>query len=299
MPKDNETLTINKRTATVWFSVLGLIIAIGLGWFWWHNVYQDSTRVFWSMMDNNLSMASVVKHNAVSQQGTSTDQYTQMQFGPLSASHGLSNVKQQDNTVSSETIGTMENDFSRYINIKTNQKTSKGKAVDASSFMGIWGKTVTAPKGQRASVQYFQQSVLGIVAFGNFNGEQRTKLIGFLRSDNTYNLGQVKSAKFNGRAVYVYDVDISPQNLISFLKQYTKELGLGDIGLNPSQYAGSPIVKTQFTVDKLSHQLIKVHYISNNQDETYSSMGLEQPIILPTKTISINDLQNKVVESLK
>lgn len=299
MAKDKETLTINKRTAIKWISAVGLLVIAGLGWFWWHGVYQNSTKVFWGMMDNNLSVASVVKRNTALQQGTSTDQYTQIQFGNLTASRGLSNVKQQGNEVSSETIGTTKNDYSRYLSIKTNQKTSKGKSVNASSFTGIWGKSINAPTGQKASVQYFQQSVLGVVPFGNFNSEQRNKLINHIRSSNTYRLGKVESKKINGRPVYVYDVDISPQGLIDILKHYVKDLGLGDIGLNPGQYTGSPIVKTQFTVDKLSRQLIKVHYISNNQDETYSSVGLEQPITLPSKTIPIADLQNRVVQSLK
>ena len=299
MPKTQEMLTINKRTATKWFVGVLVLIIFGFGWMWWRANYQNTTRVFWDMIDNNLSLASVTKHNYQSQQGSSTDQYTQVQFGKLSASHGLSTVKQQGNSVSSETIGTKYNDYSRYLSIQTAQKTSAGKSVDTSKFTGIWGKTTDAPKGQVASVQYYQQSVLGVVPHGSFTREQRRSLIEVIQNNKTYELGNVKSEKQGKRAVYVYDVKISPQGLITMLAQYAKELGLGDIGLNPKQYVGSPAVKTKFTVDKLSHQLLKVKYESNNQEETYSSVGLEQTVLLPVKTIPIAELQNKVVQSLK
>src|SRR3989338_1688200 len=111
MPKTQEMLTINKRTATKWFVGVLVLIIFGFGWMWWRANYQ-------------------------SQQGSSTDQYTQVQFGKLSASHGLSTVKQQGNSVSSETIGTKYNDYSRYLSIQTAQKTSAGKSVDTSKFTG-------------------------------------------------------------------------------------------------------------------------------------------------------------------
>jgi len=298
MPKTVSGVSNSQNNLRLFQSLAALLVIILGGW-WWHIAHQSSTQVFWDMMNNNLVTASVTKHDVQTTQGTSTNQYTQLQFGMLNAAHGLSTVKQQATTVVSETIGTSKNDYSRYLSIKTSQKTTSGKTVDASKFTGIWGKTSSPPAGQPASVQYFQQGVLGVVPFGNFTSSQRHNLIKLMQSDKTYSLGTINSTTDNGQAVYVYMVNISPAGLISVLQQYAKDLGLGDIGLDPSQYAGSATVEAQFTVAKLSHQLMKVHYVSNNQDETYTSQGLEQPVTLPAKTIPIADLQNRVEQSLQ
>jgi len=276
--------------------VVVCIVLIGL---WWWASHPSTTKTFWDSMDNNLATASVTKHDVQSQQGDTTNQYTQMEFGVMNASHALSTVTQQGNTVTSETIGSPRNDYSRYVSIKTTQKSLGGQNIKSDKFLGIWGKSPDAPANVPASVQYFQQSVLGIVPFGNFTAQQRHDLIKLMQDNKTYSLGPVENSKLNGRGVYIYAVNINPQSLIELLQQYAKDLGLGNIGLDPSQYAGSPPIRTQFTIDKLSRNLVKVHYSADSQDETYSSQGLEQPITLPVKAIPIDQLQNKVVQSLK
>ena len=270
------------------------------GWLWWEKVYMNPTRVFWSMMSNNLATDSVVRHTHQTQSGQTSDEYIQIAFGAVNASRSVTTLSQNDaagpTTVVSETIGTPTNDYSRYISIKTTQKSSTGKLPDTSKVVGIWGKTPDAPAGQKPSLQYFQQGVLGIVPFANLTNTQRSDLVKIMRDDNVYDIaaGAPKRTKVGKRAAYVYSVNINPAAYIGMLGQYAKDLGLGDIGLDPSQYAGSQPLKADFTVDKLSRQLVSISYTGTTQSETFSSQGLEQPITLPTQTIPISDLQNRV-----
>jgi hypothetical protein len=299
MLKTSETLTFPKKTVAKWLFGLVLLLIVSFVWLWWHFDYQNPTHVFWSMINNNLSLASITKYDSQSQQGILSKQYTLIQFGALDASHTVSTVSQTGDLVSSETIGTASNDYSRYRSIKATQKSAAGKAAKASKIVGIWGKTPNASSSQPASAQYFQQSILGVVPFGNFNESQRSELIKQIRSSNLYSLSQTKTVKVNGRAAFVYEVSVNPEALVNVLVLYAKDIGLGNVGLDPTQYIGSPAIKTEFTVDKLSDQLIKVRYPSNNQSEVYYSQGLEQPIMIPAKTVPISELQHMITQSLK
>lgn len=262
-------------------------------------------HVFLTMLDNNLATESITRHTVQRANGQVVDQYIQLQFGRTNASRSLVTVKQPEeggeSVVKSETIGTPQNDFSRYVSIKTTQKNSQGQPIDTSKVTGVWGKTDDSKDGERANTQYFQQGALGIVPFANLTSEQRQKLVNLMRDKKVYDVdfSKVKSVKEKGKSAFVYNVNISPKSYMIMIKQFTKYLGLSDMGLDPSQYENSPPLKTEFTVDKLSRNLIKIHYTDSSQDETFSSYGLEQPISLPTKTISITELQKRVQDSLQ
>ncbi len=281
--------------------VTAFVILAMSGWLWWHQVYMNSTNVFWGMMSNNLATASITKHTQQETQGQSVDQYVQIQFGPQKAAHGTVTFEQNGSKVKSETIGTPKVDYNRYISINTNQKTASGKPIDTSSVLGVWSKSDSSNDSSLSNSQFFRQSILGIVPFANLNASARSKLISLMKSKNVYDIssGSIKSATENGRSVYVYDVSITPSAYVEAISQLAKELGLGDIGLDPSQYQGAPAFKTQFTVDKKSRELIKISYLNSGQTETFSSYGLEQPITEPKNAIPLTSLQERLQKILK
>src|SRR3990167_3583794 len=108
---------------------------------------MDSTRTFWGMINNNLSTASITEHITQSGQGQSVDQYMQKQFGSQKASHSVIVLKQtggraeSSSTVKSETINTPTTDYSRYLQVNSQQKTASGKPIDSSKILGVWAKT--------------------------------------------------------------------------------------------------------------------------------------------------------------
>lgn len=300
MTRAEETLTIDRQAATKWLTILIIMAVVGAGWLWWSKVYTSADNVFWGMISNNLASGSVTRHTEQSIGGQTTDQYIEIELGSVNAAHSVVTVSQQDKNgptvVKSETIGTPSSDYSRYISIKTPQKNAQGKPLNTAQIIGLWGKTPDAKPGQRPPVQYLQQSLLGIVPFASLTPTQRHDLVRLIRDDNVYNItGAIpKSTKLGGHPVFIYTVSINPQAYIGMLQQFTKDIGLGDIGLDPSQYASSQPLKTEFTLDKASRQLVRIVYPGTGQSETFSAQGLERPIALPMHTIPIAELQAKV-----
>jgi hypothetical protein len=300
MPKAEESISIDKKAAIRWLLILVIAAIVGGGWLWWNKVYTSSDNVFWGMMSDNLSTESITRHINQTAAGQTTDQYIQVQLGSVTAARNIVTISQNSGSnkavVKSETIGTPTNDYSRYVSIKTDQKNAQGKPLNTAQIIGLWGKTPDAKNGQRPSVQYLQQSLLGLVPFANLASGPRTSLIRLIRDSNVYTIDSTpaKSAKQAKRPVFIYSVSINPKAYISMLQQFVKDIGLGDIGLDPSQYNGSQPLKAEFTVDKVSRQLVKVAYPGSGESQTYSAQGLEQPITVPTQTIPISELQTKV-----
>ncbi len=301
----SDMVSINKKTAIRLIVLTGAVIFVAAGWFWWQNVYLDSNRVFWDMIGNNLSTTGITRHIVQKGQSQSLDQYIQLQFGRDKLSHSFVTLTQGQNgklaTVRSESIGTLANDFNRYISIDTAQKTTSGKVINTAGINGVWSKSDNAQAGQLPNAQQLRQAVLTIVPFGNLDAGSRSDLVKLIKDSNVYDIstGSVKSAKINGHTVFVYEVSVNPKAYVEAMKKYAKDIGLGDIGLDSSQYDGAASFKIQMAVDKLSRQLVKVSFSTGAQEETYSAYGLEPNVAVPTNTIPLSELQNRVQQSLR
>lgn len=296
---------VKQSTAAQRITLVAVLIFVVFGGVWCRNVYLSPKNVFWGMIDNNLATESITRHVVQEQGGQTLDQYMQLQFGSSNSAHNLISVKQSgetgENEVKSETIGTPKNDYSRYVSIKTPQKTAGGQPIDTSKLVNVWAKTDDSKAGQPSSAQYFQQSILGIVPYANLNYQQRHELIKLMQDKKAYDLSnwQPKREKLNGKSVYVYTVNISPKAYIEMLQKFTKYMGLSDVGLDPTQYEGAAPLKVEMTVGKLSRQLLRIKYVDGGQEENYTSQGLEQAVTLPNKTIPISELQDRIQKSMQ
>ncbi len=303
MPKiESETLAINKNSLIRILTLVAVLIFVLSGWFWWHNVYMSPDNVFWDMINNNLATTSVTKHVLQTNQAQSLDQYIQLQFGATNSVHSLVTLKQGQGsataTIKSETIGTPKTDYNRYVSIDSQQTNSKGLPINSSNVVGVWAKADSNPYN---GPQYFRQGLFDIMPFANLDSAARKQIIQLIRDKKVYNISATpaKTSRINGRQVFVYSASVNPAAYVEVIVQIAKSIGLGDIGLDATQYQNSPNLNLQIYVDKLSRQLIKISYPSTGQEETYSSQGLENPIIEPTNTISVTELQNRIQQNLK
>jgi len=279
-----------------------IILTIGI-WLWWQNIYSTPGRVFWATINNNLVTTGVTKHVLPTSQDstTSVDQYTRLSFGAQNLVRSQSTLTQESDasksTVVTETVGTVNNDYARYISIKTDQKNANGKPLDFTKIQGIWGKSQDTAAGQPSSASYFRQAVLGLVPFAHFDSTTRSQVLDYMHTNDVYNVDFSKTQKTtqNGKSAYVYTVNIMPKAYATLLVNLNKRLGLGPLeGLDPTSYDGAPPIKAVFTIDKNARQLISVKYLNNNQEEDYSDYGLNTPFNLPTQTIPISELQNRI-----
>lgn len=276
--------------------ILATLLLAGSTRMWWSKVHDSPRRVFSAMLSNNLSTVGVTRQT-LSSDSTNLDKSEQISFVPPYAVRSLITVSQEEGTskssVVTETIGTLANDYSRYVNIETNQKSTSGKELDYSSVEGTWGKSGIA-NGQ---AQYFQQSILGLVPFANLDAKTRDSVLDLLVAKEAYvvDYSMVKPLRTNGKSALVYPVKVDAARYVAVLKALGKGTGIGDLPeLNANDYSGQPPIEISITVDKLSRHVLEVSY--GQQVEKYTSYGLNTPVATPSKTISIDDLQQKVQE---
>lgn len=283
------------------------VFALGI-WLWWDRVYTSPQQVFKGMLGNSLSMSSVTRR--VQQDNVfqgRQDEIAQLVFGPQNAVHVKSMVVQSDtngeeNRVVTESIGTLNDDFARYLSIKTSQKGESGKDLDFSKIQNVWAKSDQPQSGQFTNARYFRQSLQGIVLFGNLPPAERAKLVERIMREEIYKTDFNKAElKFeNGRQRYIYEVVIQPDKYVGLLNAYNEAVGLGgESNVDPEAYKNTPPVSLKLTVDVLSRQLVQITYANDEQTgrrETYSGHNGRYPVELPGQTISFSELQKRVEE---
>ncbi len=278
------------------------ILAFALaGWAWWRHVYNDPQRAFWSMLSTSLSTSSVTRHTTQADQSNSLDQITRLSLGDQTIARGLSIVKQPSavgtNTVVTETLGTSSADYARYLSIDTKQTGHNGQPLNLSSVLNVWGKSDAAPAGQPSNTQFLNGTILSLVPFAPLGNQPRQRILQTMRDNKVYDIDYSKaiSRKEAGRPVFVYQVSVKPSDYVTMLKTLAHELGLSQLDtVNPAAYASNPPEKMEMSVDKLSHQLVRITYATGFRQETYSGYGLQSTVAIPSATIPISQLQARL-----
>ncbi len=278
-------------------SLIALIIFIVSGVMWWRQVYNNPRRVFETMLSNNLSTQGVTRSSKSVSEGTPIDKTEQISFVPKIASRTLVIIDQKapdgaSTSITSETIGTLSQDYSRYIKINTSQKNAEGKPLDYSKVINIWGKSDSL----QGEPQNFSQATLGLIPFANLNESTKNKVLEVMNKTNAYEVdySKVEPKVVGNKAALVFPVKVNTAGYVEALKIVAKATGLGDTpGLDPKSYKDQPPIEIKIIIDKHSRHILEVDY-GQDQKEQYSAYGLSLPIELPNKTIPINELQQKV-----
>jgi hypothetical protein len=280
-------------------SIIAVTILVIVGIVWWNSIYTRPRNVFEDMLKNNLATKSITKSNSTTENGSSMNKTEQTSFVPNIASRSLLDITQPgeagDTKVITESIGTLDTDYSQYLKIDTAQKGETGKKLDYGNILNIWGRSSL----QTGQPQNFQQSILGLVPFANLKPADRQKAIDLLINDQAYKVdySKVEPKKLDGYSALVFPVSINTSKYLVALKDIAKAGGFADLSaLDPAQYKDSPPVEVKMTIDKRSRQLLEIEFVGVGQKETYSSYGLASPIKLPNKVIAIEELQQKIQE---
>lgn len=288
----SEDSIVYKKTAFI----VGFVLLIFCFWLWWARVYSSKSNVFNAMLSNSLSMFGVTKNSSQKQYTGKLVQTSQLQLRSRNIVNQRTDINQTTEqgevSVTTQTVSTPSEDFARYTSI--NMPVADGKPkVDFSSLINEWGSTSKAEGGGST----FSEMVFGIVPFGNLPHDKKAKLLEIMHSKSVYKTdfskAQVKNE--NGRAVYVYDVEINVKSYAELLKTYGKMLGLKQMDqLNPEDYATAEPIKATLTVDKLSRTLVRVVSSGDKRDESFNGFGVHNSIDIPENTISRKELEIKL-----
>lgn len=268
---------------------------------WWKQVYNHPRRVFEGMLNNSLSLNSITRSTVSDGYGGKTEKIEQLSFVPDAAVRTWVAIDQPSETGSSkvktETIGTRNQDFSRYLSIETSQKGENGKKLDYSSALNTWGRTSggTPP-------EYYAQAILGIVPFAQVPASQRTEAVKAFSDSKVYEVdySKVEPKRINGKSALVIPVKVHLKQYLTLFKKIAKDSGLNDFeAVNPDEYADGEPVEVSLTIDKISRNLLAVSYAGEPaQVESFSGHGQSLPIKAPEQTILLDQLQQKL-QSIK
>lgn len=287
---------IRKNRKPITWSVLIIIVILGSLALWYKNIYSDPRRVFNAMLENSLRVASVTKQVEQGDESQTLNQQIRLQAGSMHVAQSLTNLSQKglaSANVVTESIGTPTSDYVRYRSIETDQKSATGGNLDFSKVLGVWGKSEASGE---TSGELYNETILGVIPFGNLSASDRQKLIFMVSSLDVYKVeyANVKRVTVNGRPTYEYRVKVLPEAYVTMLKSYARMAGLTQLrDINPANYADASAIEFTVTVDVITRRLSSVVYESGRQ-ENYVSYGNEVGVKLPEDAVSVDELQQRI-----
>ena len=291
---------INKKVSVV---VFGVILAAGLiaaGWLTWSKVIADPDRVLSDALDNSLKTPSITREVAQNQGSSGVSQVSYISFRqPDPNANTKTTIYQATNnnttaSVQTETIGTNTSDYVRYTAIK--EAGGEDGTGGLGDLIGTWAKRSDSSDSSMPGegLTFFNEGLFSIIPFGNLDKQARETLLGLMNEKNLYKYTSAEKKFENNRLVYVYSLNINPTDLVEVLRSYMQLSGNGDAAqLDPAEYEGAPPIAIRATVDVLSRQVVSIEY-PQGRLENYSGYGLYRPVNLPTETIPIEQLQQRV-----
>jgi len=225
-------------------------------------------------------------------------------------SESLTTLTQGTTKVVDETYGTPTSDYTRYISIHTDQKSTSGKTLDFSTILGQWAKSDSSAASGGSSVVLLPQAVLGTglplgglaLPIANLTPHLRGQLIEQIRDQNVYQISfnKVQKAHQNGRLVYTYDASIQPILYASMMKNFGKVVGLHNFDqLDPNNYSGQPALKVKLTIDVRAHHLVSIVAADGAIKQKYSGYDIPLTMPPPTHTITATQLQQRLTQLQK
>lgn len=283
-------------SSTKFIVLLAAIIVVATFAAWQYHNTSNPDRVFWGMVNNNLSTSAYTRHTQQKSGAQSVDQIFQTATAPqhkLFSETVFNQTGADSATAVTENIGTPTNDYVRYTSIKTAQN------LDFSSVLNVWGVTEPEVKGE-TSGQLYNQAVLGIIPVGNISASERRELVKLMKEKQAYSYTIVETSRSLslpfGRPTYTMQVSIDPVGYITALKQFANSVGLNHLkDVNPADYASSQKLSFVVKIDGWTHQMIASDQNQGTKTEAISGRNMKKQLPdAPAKTIPVDELQTKL-----
>lgn len=276
------------------------IVLILLGLITWNveNSYNPKS-VFWGMLNKSLTVDGVTRHVIETTEGQNLDEDVILELGKTNIAESNSTLSQGSSLVSTETISTPTQDYTRYVSAKSTVKNSAGLSINFSNIIGVWSKSPSSNLSSDPLDHLFGQTLLGIVPMANLPINERMDLYHQIRATNVFsvNFSQVKKGTEAGRDVDIYSVKVNPVAYADLLQVFAAYEGFKNVPeLNPASYQNDQPLEVQFGINPKSRQLVEISYSGTNHVETYSDYNVQPVIKIPTNTISTTELEERLTQ---
>jgi len=292
-----------------WIYAIGIVLLLLSGWLWWTKIHLGTERVFWGMVEQSLSTRGVTMEIAQDTEGTKVRQLIQMELGATNRAHSVSTLVQGTTEIKTEVIGTRDADYTRYRDIKTDQKNAAGEPLDISKVLNVWSKSDDTPQTetQQSGHQLFAQSLLGIglpvgtvpIPIGEVGPKARDSLLRRMQDQQVYDVSfdDVQKRRKDGRLEYVYPVKIQPILYVQLMKDFAKQLGLHELDMvDPNSYQSAQPLEMKLVVSAHARQLVGVENGQQGFKQTYQGYDVPLTVSLPKDPISSAELQQRLSE---
>lgn len=285
---------ISFNQAILLIVVLALATLSVSGFYWYKNVFSDTDRVFDDMLNKSMQTTSIYR-NVYQESGRNTiEQSIYTGFSPKTVAE--STTKLEDNStrnktqVTTQTIGTPKEDFIRYTAIDIGGKQLNG----LDQILGVWGSRQSNDE-TGDSVSFLSDALFVVVPFGNLNEQQRAVMTKEIKDTQLYKIKEAKTDFSSGRPTAEYTVSINPQSLIKVLVKYIEITGQPtNAQLDAQAYQQAQAIDARFEIDLMSRHLKSVTFEDAGRTETYQGYNVFRTVESPTKTISIDELQQRL-----
>ena len=281
--------------------VLGIFLLLVSGYLSYTRLYLSPQRRFWMAIENNLSTSSVVRETESGGTGNKTVETTRFAFGAQAVQDKINNVSLKSATaesnVTTETVMTLSEQFVRYNNIFSTEKKTDGSNYNFAAIQGVWAKqdAATGAAGRDEQRLTYIQPLITLAPFGNLTPRARRAIVKKLKDNNVYTVDFAHPAydDSTGEMLTTYDVSVKTKRYVTVLQDYLKDAGFGSYSaINPSAYPDSAEVQANFIIRQRNSTIASL--VFSNQTENYSDYGITQPLKLPSKTVSLSELQNRL-----
>lgn len=275
--------------------VSALLVLVGVSVVWWQSFYTTPQRAFEDMLRNNLTTSSVTKKLTTQSGQTSAVQRVNLQLGSTNASRWTATIDAGSANASTESIGTPDAGYVRYTHIEPLKQTEE-------PIINVWAKSTdkSSELNNLFANGLLDMSSAPVPPIGNVSEPNRSKLLNFANTKKVFkpNYAKVTKSEINGRTVYNIPVDVALAPYIQLMQGFAHAYGLKNIdNLNAATYQYAKPVAITISVDKISHQMVRIIYPTTGFSETFSDYGIAHEVQLPAKTISEAELQSRVTEA--
>lgn len=284
----------NQRVLINWLVALAVLILLGGIWAWYQYLHRSTYGVFWGMIDNNLNVYGVTRRVEQGSETSSIDQKLQMSLGANNVARGLTTVTQSNETgstiITTETIGTPQNNFARYTDITTTTGT------DVSSVKNVWSKELLIG-GDQQNQSIFAEGIFSSIPIALLSQSQRQAVVQYMKDNQVYTVDYSTATVVEraGKQAYEYQVVVNLEGYIGALKMIDAMMNLGQLKtVKPEAYAGAEPAKLTVVASIDGRQLLEVTYDGASRRETYSGYGAQIPVVIPETNLMRSDLETKV-----
>ncbi len=281
--------------------ILSIVLCAVSGYMAYTRLYLTPERRFWKAIGNSLSTRSIVRETQAGGSGNKSIEKTRFVFGDQPNQTKISSINNKtatsESNVITESILLPTTQYVRYKELFSTEKKTDGGDYDFSKIKNVWAKQDDAKDEESKQQQRlaYIQPLITLVPFGNLSPSQRSSVLNRLKNDKAYvvDFDHVTYSKVNGRQYALYNVQVKTKKYVGALQEYLRDLGLGEFPpLNPANYPDNARVNALFLVETRGNVITAVTY--NGQNEHYQDYGVISQIDLPSKTIGLSELQERL-----